>query len=256
MTFWQSIILGAIQGVTEFLPVSSSGHLVLLQNYFGWPDGNLAFDTTLHFATLLAVIFYFRKELLKLDIKELKLITIATLPLVVVALLFRDFVESLFSSSILVSVLLIVTGLINFLADRKLEKSKSKKQFGQLNWKNGLTIGCFQAFALLPGISRSGSTILGSLQNDCSRRDAFRFSFLLAIPAIIGAVVFQWFSLLKQGMVEDLNLMFFASGAMVAFVVGVLSLKLFEYTMLKARLDIFSWYCIGLGLVGLGFLFF
>jgi len=243
MTIFQSLILGIVQGVTEFLPVSSSGHLVLVQYLFGLQEVELSFDILLHLATLLAIIIFFWKQLWQLKFKDLFLIGLGTIPAVVVGLLFKDQIEGLFNAPKLVAVTLLVTGLINFGIDRLLDSKKATKP---VDYRSALLAGFFQAIAITPGISRSGSTVFGGMLGNLSREEAFRFSFFLAIPAILGASVLQLTDLPTGGLNNLISLPYLV-GVLGAFVAGILSLSLFKFMIEKAKFEWFGYYCFIVG---------
>ncbi|MBI2054203.1 MAG: undecaprenyl-diphosphate phosphatase [Candidatus Staskawiczbacteria bacterium] len=181
MDIFQSIILGIVQGITEFLPISSSGHLVLLQKMFGIKEPPIFFDTLIHFATILAVIFYLRKEIwsvLKgLNKKEnqrlVLLILLATIPAVVVGFSMKDEIDEIFNSLSLLAVSFLITALILFLTKFF---ENGKKNLEKLSWLDSLLIGIFQALAILPGVSRSGGTISAGFFRGLDRTSAFKFS--------------------------------------------------------------------------------
>lgn len=258
MTVWQALVLGVVQGMAEFLPISSSGHLVLLQNFFKLDGSNILFDTLVHIATLLSVVVFFWSDIIKLKFRDWVVIAIGTLPAVIVGLFLKDQIELLFSQARVVSVALIGSGVINFLSDRRLGKTTTPQSAAEpapakVTWKQSLVTGIFQAVAITPGISRSGSTVLGGLTTGLSRRDAFRFSFLLSIPAIIGATVLQ----LADAATTELYLLRtppFILGALAAFGSGLASLVLFRYVMRSARMEWFGWYCVTIGVLSLLFL--
>lgn len=245
MNFFQAVILGFIQGLTEFLPVSSSGHLAITQHFLGLKEANLAFNTFLHFGTLLAVIIFFWKELLKLKIKNWLVIAVGTIPAVFAGLLIKDYIESIITSTIIVAGFLIVTGIVNLISDKRLEQ---KETTTEITFKNAFIIGLFQAVAIIPGISRSGSTLFGGLMQKIDRKEAFKFSFFLSIPAILGATLLQGLDVLEIGL-NGISPLLYLVGTITAFVTGVSSLKVFKYIIAKARLEIFGWYCIGAGLL-------
>ncbi len=248
MTVWQALILGLVQGLTEFLPISSSGHLVLFQQWFGLQASILSFDIVIHLGTLLAIIFFFGKSLFKVTRREWMMVGIGTVPAVIVGLLFKKQIEALFISDALVGIELMITGLINLYTDRKLAKTPVDAPSKQLPLtpKKSFLIGVAQAIAIIPGISRSGSTVAGAIGLGLDREQAFRFSFLLAIPALIGAAILQTKDVLEVG-VGDISLLAFFVGAVAALVTGIASLALFKYVMTKARLEWFGWYCLIVG---------
>jgi undecaprenyl-diphosphatase len=236
-----------VQGITEFLPVSSSGHLVLLQEIFGIEEPTLLFDTMVHVGTLVAVCTVLWKDiwsLLKKLIQPLTLyLIIGTIPAVIAALLFRGSIEAAFSStSFLGFAFLITTGLLIFselfykwksgaLGDKAANEGQAKihltgKEMEKMTWLDALIIGVFQAVAITPGISRSGATLSAAFFRGLSRDCAVRFSFLLSIPAILGALVLQLKDLGSGGYVSGIGAVPLVVGAVSAAVVGFFSIKL------------------------------
>ena len=256
MTIFEAIFLGIIQGLTEFLPVSSSGHLALFQNLFGIKTPTIFFDTILHLGTLAAVVFYLRKEIVyilktitqKSTIKLVLMLILATIPAVIAGVLLQDKMQQIFDSLFYVGVFFIATSAILF-ATRFFKKQE--KDLENMSWFDSLFIGLFQAAAILPGVSRSGSTISASIFRDMKREDAFKFSFLLSIPIIFGAFVLQFakqhFQLLSSEAVADLL------GFLFSVIFGFVSLKIMEKILIKGKLHYFAVYCLILGLVILFF---
>ena len=210
MNIIHAVLLGIIQGLTEFLPVSSSGHLVLFQKLFGISESALLFDTMLHVGTLAAVVAVLWKDiwaiLRKLNQPLTAYLIIATIPTVFAALIFRKPLERAFETGhflgfafLMTSVLLIVAEL---LAKRGAASGGTAKNATTMDWLDALVIGIMQAIAIIPGVSRSGTTLSGALSRGLDRDFAARFSFLLSIPAILGAVVFQLKDLVKGGAAE------------------------------------------------------
>jgi undecaprenyl-diphosphatase len=200
-----AIVLGAVQGLTEFLPVSSSGHLVLLQKVFGIQEPALLFDTMLHMGTLLAVFVVLRRDILAILRHIIQPLTgyliLATIPAVVAALVFEDHIEAAFQSGrflgfsfLLTSALLVIAELLskrNLTTEGTEKEPRSNTEEKKMTIIDALVIGVLQAVAIIPGVSRSGATISGALSRGLDRDFAARFSFLLSIPAILGALVFQ-----------------------------------------------------------------
>lgn len=250
-----AVLLGVVQGLTEFLPISSSGHLVFAQYFLGITKSNLTFDIFIHFTTLFAILVYFKKDVLALRQKEIKLLLIGTIPAVIVGLLFRNIIELAFTSFTYVSLELIATGIINILIYRKLRQPQTEAggELKDITSKQSFLVGIGQAIAISPGISRSGTTVLAGLMNGMSRETAFHFSFLLAIPAILGAVSLEVLSLLSDSKVYaealQIPISSYLLGGVTAFIFGLLSLKIFEYVIQKAQLHYFGFYCIALGIV-------
>ena len=259
MTVLQAIFLGIIQGLTEFLPVSSSGHLVLFSQLFKVQEPSLIFEVVVHVGTLLAVLVAFRsevgllvtsffkllgkpknaKQLLKDDLgcRFLSGIIIGTLPTVVVALLFKDQIERFFGSSTFVGIMLIVTGLMLFLTERLGAVREGVSEPSPLD---ALIVGLGQAVAILPGISRSGTTISVGLLRGLDRNSAARFSFLLAIPAILGALVFSLGDLF--GGTTTLSWGTLGAGLVSSAITGYLAIRFFLTLVRRGRLVWFSYY--------------
>jgi len=271
MNIWNAILLGMFQGITEFLPISSSGHLVLLQKILGITEPALAFDTAVHGGTLLAVIIVLRRDIwniLRHIIQPLTLyLIIATIPAVIAALLFKRQIEDIFCSGdflgfafLVTSVLLIVSEILyrgsqkpGGLPARLDDLPKARTQ-DEMNWIDALVIGILQAVAIPPGISRSGATISGGLARRLDRDFAARFSFLLSIPAILGALVLQLKDLVKAraapvGDIEAIGVLPIITGSLVAAIIGFLSITLFLKIVRKHSLWGFALYTGILGLL-------
>lgn len=253
-----ALILGLIQGLTEFLPVSSSGHLVIAQSMIkNFNQPGILFDTLLHFATLLAVFIYFRKRIKKiiraffgLFIRKYRVdyfenkrflwgIIIATIPTGIIGLSLEKYAEKLFSTTVYVGYALILTSIILYLSD----KAKGNQP---VDGNKSFLLGIVQGLAVIPGISRSGSTIAAALFMGVKREEAAEFSFLISIPAILGATVLQ----LKDvdiSMISDLNAYLF--GMIAAFVSGLIALAILIPLVKKGRLTIFAIYCLIVGFV-------
>lgn len=238
------IILAVVQGLTEFLPVSSSGHLVVLQKIFGFSQAPVLFDILLHVGTLGAIIFYFRKGLAQiLSTKILWLILLGTVPAALVGVLFEKQIELAFDSLKAVGLAFLFTAGLLF--STKWVK-KPNRHFNQLKWLDALFVGIFQAVAILPGISRSGSTIVSGLWRGVERETAFVFSFYLAIPAILGALVLKSSEILIYSSVE---LVWGLAGMIIAGVVGFFSLGILVRVLKSARFFWFGIYCLVLGII-------
>jgi undecaprenyl-diphosphatase len=264
MTVAQALILGVVQGLTEFLPISSSGHLLIVQQWLGLTESLLTFDILIHLGTLVAILLFFGKSLFKVTFKEWLLVAIGTIPAVIVGVVLKDQIEAAFGADKWVGIELILTGFIILGTDRFLEKHKDTevKNFEQrsaeaesqavttvLTPVKSFLVGVAQAIAIIPGISRSGSTVAGAVLVGLDREAAFRFSFLLAIPAIAGAGVLQLKDVVEAGTLADLWSLPYVVGAVAACVTGIASLALFRYVINKARLEWFAWYCFVLGAV-------
>ena len=242
VSYPQAIFLAIIQGLTEFLPISSSGHLVIFQKLFGLKPPVL-FDILVHVGTLGAIIAYFLKPLLKISKHTLLLVIIGTIPAIVVGLFLQRYITQIFDSLKLVGVALLMTAGLLLVSKRfKL----LNRRFKYLKWQDALFVGIFQVLAILPGVSRSGSTIVAGLARKLDRETAFRFSFYLAIPAILGALTLQIPDLIG-GQVNYLSQGIL--GMIIAGAVGYEALKILEKTLLGAKFWLFGIYCLVLGIV-------
>ena len=269
MTIPEAIIYGIIQGIAEFLPISSSGHLALAQNFFGTETAdNFAFNIALHLATLISVCIVFRKDvwalikgfftlIKKLFTGKIKkgldeserlflMLCVATLPLIPIKLFgLDDKVELLSQYSYIIGILLMINGCMLFFSDRL---SKGKMRVSDGGYLRPLGIGAVQAvFGILPGISRSGSTITGGRIFGYSREEAVRFSFLMSIPAILGACVAEIPDLLETGIAADFAVPALI-GSLTAAVVGFFAIKLLQYITKNKSFTFFAFYCIAVGI--------
>ncbi len=251
MDILESIVLGIVQGLTEFLPVSSSGHLVLLQKLFGLsgPEGAggswlIFFDTMLHLGTLIAVVIVMRREIIDLFKKPfhtLWYLVIATIPAVIFALIFKDFIDETFGGEYL-GYAFLLTALILWLSE-VIAKSLAKRR--ELKSGAALTMGVMQVVGLFPGVSRSGSTIAGGLAYGLDREKAAKFSFLMSIPAIIGANMFKGLDLLKTGV--DVQWAPAIIGMVCAAIAGYIAIKFMLSLIQRKRLYGFAVYAALLG---------
>ena len=261
----EAAVLGVVQGLTEFLPVSSSGHLVLGKAILGVRESGIAFEVFVHFGTLLAVVSVFWNDIFKLFQAFLKLIQphkipvhyrndnyfrwlifiiIATIPAVIIGLLFEDRIETVFTDPHLVAGMLLITGtvLLATIFCKRLDK--------RMGFFNSIAVGLAQAVAILPGISRSGSTISIALFLGVNSEDAARFSFLLALPAIAGATLLKIFELLSVSITREF-LLSLIIGTITAYISGFIAIKLLLGIVRKGKLFWFSAYCFLIGILGL-----
>ncbi|MFH1784701.1 MAG: undecaprenyl-diphosphatase UppP [bacterium] len=261
MGFIESAILGIVQGLTEFLPVSSSGHLVFMQNVLGVGEIEILFDVFLHVGTLLAVFVFFRKDIAgifsnvknirsfrtNVQARTLLFIIIASVPTAIIGLAFKDYFEKVFNNLLIVACFLFVTGVFLFIAERVSVPSDKQKSMLGMNISDALIIGCMQGFAIAPGISRSGATITAGIFRGINRELAARFSFLLSIPAILGAFLME----LKDcaQMLGSVSILSIVTGTLLAFLSGYYALRVLFSVIRKRRLGIFAYYCWAVGLV-------
>jgi undecaprenyl-diphosphatase len=260
MDLIQAVILGIIQGATEFIPVSSSGHLVLVPWLLGWDSPGLVFDTVVHWGTLLAVLAFFWRDWLLLiaawlrgllhwdwhdpDARLMWLILVGTIPAMVIGYLFEGFFESLFSEPVWVSVFLLVTAVL--LASSEYLGSKTR-DLRQLRWSDALIIGLGQAAAIAPGISRSGATISAALYRGVKRAPAARFSFLLGTPIILGAGLLQLLELISAPDAAARAPVLLA-GFVAAGLVGYLCIWFLLRYLQRGKLYPFAIYCLCVGI--------
>ncbi len=252
MTLLQAIVLGLVQGLGEFLPISSSAHLVLVPWLFNWTDPGLTFDIALHIGTLVAVLIYFWKDWLQLLIhgfsnaksREGRLfwyLVLASIPGAVVGFLLEEKAETVFREPLLIACMLIIMGIILCWADRKGAK---RIEESNITLGAGLLIGISQALAIIPGVSRSGVTMTTGLMTGLTRKGAARFSFLLSTPIIFGAALVKLPYMISNPSVITMN---FIAGMLVSFVTGIASIGfLLRYISTKDFLP-FVWYRFALG---------
>ncbi len=261
--FLKAAILGIVQGLSEFLPISSSGHLVIFSKILDFHEEGIAFEVFVHFGTLIAVLIAFRKEIklmlqapYKIWIKKIKdeqlemflrwdyYVIIATIPAVIIGLFFKSPIEALFDSTLNVFYMLIVTAFLmittRFLKFRNV----------QFNTTNSFLIGIAQAFAILPGISRSGSTIFTGMALGIDRENVAKFSFIMSIPAILGAVVLQ-ISDLTQAPFNLHNTIRLAIGTVSALISGYAAIIWLLDVVKKGKLQWFGYYCLVIAAMGL-----
>jgi len=258
MDIIQTITLAIIQGLTEFLPISSSGHLVLVPVVTGWQDQGLALDVATHVGTLAAVVFYFRQDILNIsrdgvlsifnkthtqDSKRFYMLLIATIPVGLAGILLADFIENNLRSSVVIAITSIGFGLLLYFADITGSKQRHDKS---INFKDAIYIGLAQILALIPGTSRSGITMTAGLMLGLSRKASARFSFLLAIPVIFLAGAYEIYKLLREPAIANWHDIFVA--ATVAAVVASLCIHFFLKIIDKIGMLPFVLYRIILGI--------
>ena len=250
-----AILLGIVQGLTEFLPVSSSAHLILARMFFGWetpPEFGLAFDVALHVGTLAAIVTFFRREVAAMAASVpgilngdtgvpahlARMIAVGTIPVVIVGVLLNDFVEEVLRTPQVAAWALTIGGAAMFAAERVGGGARAEDG---LNWKDALLIGCAQASALIPGVSRSGSTIALGLFLGFRRDAAARFTFLLAIPAMLAAAGKEGLELRHMALTGE-TVRLIVVGVVVSAAVGYVTIKYFLRFLAGHRLDIFAYY--------------
>jgi len=257
MNILVAVVLGIVQGLGEFLPISSSGHLVLLQKVFGISEQTLFFDTMLHIGTLLAVVVVLRNDIIAILCKPIQPLTgfliIATVPAVFAALIFGDQIEHAFNTGQFLGVSFLITTVLLCVAEflsKRINKAKGYKKAAEMNWLDALIIGIFQAIAIPPGISRSGATISGALSRRLDRDFAARFSFLLSIPAILGALVLNLKDLAKNSGAATGSIgAEVIAGTVTATIVGFFAIKLMLKIVREKSLFGFAIYTAVLGVL-------
>ena len=269
MSYFEAVVLGLVQGLAEFLPISSSGHLALIQQCFGISDDKvLLFAVLLHVGTLISVFIVYWKDIweliveLCLTIKDLctgkglrlaerpvrklgVMIIVATIPTAIIGLLFNDFFDSLYTSVIPIGVGLIITGFLLVFAERMGEGNRGIQQ---MNFRNAIFIGLVQGVAICPGISRSGSTLFGSLICNLERKFAVKFVFLISIPSILGSAVLEAPAAIEAG-VTAADVGPILVGMLVAAVSGLVAIKTMIKIVSDKKLSYFSYYVWALGLI-------
>ncbi|WP_406677921.1 undecaprenyl-diphosphatase UppP [Moorella sp. ACPs] len=252
MNFIQAIVLGLVQGLGEFLPISSSAHLVLLPWFFRWPDPGLTFDVALHLGTLIAVVAYFWRDLIELVICGLLqprsldgrlfwYLIVASIPGAIFGYLLEDQAATVFRSPLLIALTLTLMGIGLWWADRVGRKTR---QMENITLADSIIVGLSQALAIIPGVSRSGITMSAGLLTGMQRETAARFSFLMSVPIIAGAALLQ----LKDLTPADINTAFIL-GVLTAAVVGFLAIKFLLRYLRHGSYLLFTWYRILLALL-------
>jgi undecaprenyl-diphosphatase len=256
LTVFQALVMGIIQGLGEFLPISSSAHLVLAPWAFGWQDPGLSFDVALHMGTLVAVVAFFWKDWVELFSEALIkrrgtkkaflfwCLVAATIPGALAGYLLEKQAETVFRNPLLVGIMLIIMGLILYLVDQHAVKRKS---INEMSFSDSMLIGLSQAFAIIPGVSRSGVTMTAGRALGLTRETAARFSFLLSTPIIFGAGVMNF----KDLSIGDINLPFIV-GIVTSAVVGFLSIGFLLKYLTERSFALFVWYRFALGLAIIG----
>ncbi|NLG48972.1 MAG: undecaprenyl-diphosphatase UppP [Chloroflexi bacterium] len=262
MSILRAILLGLLQGLTEFLPVSSSGHLTLIPWLLHWEDPGLTFDVLVHLGTLIAIVFYFWADIWallrawwnSLRTREAKttearlawLIILSAIPAALLGFFLEDFFEQLFAAPLAVSILLLVTGCLLWVSERLGQRVLPLSKMG---WRDALTIGVAQGFAIAPGISRSGATISAGLLRGLERDAAARFSFLMVIPVIAGAAAFQLLDAVSAGL-ELADGAALLAGFVTAMVSGYVAIRFLLGYVRQHSLRPFAYYVWAVGLLG------
>lgn len=275
MEILKSIVLGLIQGFTEFFPVSSSGHLIIFPYFFKWDFPSIIFAVTLHFATLLALITVLYRQIWQIikkffigifirqyrqdpNFKLAVYIIISSIPAAIAGYLFNDYIETLFSSPVYAALFLLVTAAILIIFEYIGKKNEVKnieesKYLKKINWLSALFIGVGQAVSILPGISRSGTTISTARIFGVKREEAVRFSFLISIPVIFGSFVYELAKAIKNSTVfisgDAISIVSVIIGFIAAYFSGLIAIKFLTKFSAKRNLNIFAVYCVLLSII-------
>ena len=269
MPLYQAIVLAIIQGFTEFLPVSSTAHLIIIPDLLHWKDPGLAFDVALHLGTLVAVLVYFFSDWVQVILNGigvtyrgshpdensrslLWLLVLGTIPAGLAGLKFEKYAEEAFRSPYIIGGCMIAFGVLMGLADRA---SRARSALDQMTAFDAITVGCAQALAIVPGVSRSGSTLTMARFRGFSREAAARFSFLLSTPIIAGAAAKKGLEVYKTGLAEDMRIPY-AVGVVVSGAVGLLVIAFFMRYLRHNSLSVFVWYRILFGIIVIALAFF
>lgn len=285
MSLLEAIIMGLIQGITEFLPVSSSGHLALFQIAFDLEETGLLFDCLLHFGTLLAVFIVYFRDIWKMICegfgiigdfffnagtavsrlagnhdkkyrriicngyrKFVMLVIVSTIPTGLIGVAASDLIEQASKILLVPGICLIITSILLFIADRCKEGSKTPRH---VSYTNAFIIGICQGFATLPGISRSGTTITACLLSGFDRKFAVKYSFIMSIPAILGSVVLQLFDLENVAEISPAEWTNYLVGTLVSAIVGYICIKIMLYVVRQKKYTVFSIYCLIVGIISI-----
>jgi undecaprenyl-diphosphatase len=263
MPIYQVVVLAVVQALTEFLPISSTAHLVLIPWLFGWKDGGLTFDVALHAGTLVAVVIYFFRDWVQIicqafglnvgsdpDLKQnrnlLWLLAVASIPIGIVGYLFDKQADTTWRQPYVIGTMLIVVGLVMWIADRGRGGSKS---MSTIQWSDGIAVGLAQAVSVIPGTSRSGATISAGLFRNMNRETAARFSFLLSTPAIAAAVLKKGWDIHKEGGVPADMKLPIVVGIVVSGVLGAIVIAFFLRYLRRSSLMPFVYYRIVFGII-------
>lgn len=266
MTIWEAVVLGLVQGLTEFLPVSSSGHLTLLQAVFGIEEQGLLFSVLLHFGTLVSVFICFWRDIVEMireffylirDLargkanvnktpmrRQMIMVLLATVPMVA-AVFLNDYIESLFTSTLLVGFMLLITAALLVVTDMH---GFGRKDASTATWRDALIIGAMQLVAIVPGISRSGTVLAGGALRGFSRAFAVKFAFIMSIPVILGANVFSVVDAVREGL-DPAMVMPCIVGVLVAMIAGIAAIKFMNMLVKRRSFRPFVIYCALIGVV-------
>lgn len=260
MVWWQAMILGLVQGFTEFLPVSSSGHLILVRQLMGLNgEGtsafNLIFDVMVHLGTLVAVVLVLYKDILglfKKPFKRLLMLVVASVPAVIVGFTCKDYIEQYFSTATYLCFFFLFTAVIMLVSEILAKRNKSPKELG---WGGAIAMGIMQGVGVFPGVSRSGSTIFGGTVMGTDSKKVATFSFLMSVPIILGSLLLSVIDVAKAGTIGNIDWFCIVVGAMAAFASGYFSVRVMLRLIAKANFKWFSLYLFIIAILTFAFYF-
>lgn len=250
MTTLQAIILAIIEGITEFLPISSTGHMIIGSSLMGIAEQPLTktFTVAIQFGAILSVVMLYWKRFFNINFQFYKRLLIAFIPAAILGKLFNDYIDMLLENVLVVAVMLLVGGVIFLLLDKWFAKAEEKGDDNLQSDKSAFLIGLFQCIAMIPGVSRSAATIIGGLTQKLNKKGAAEFSFFLAVPTMFAATVYKMYELYKlESAFSNDEIKLIAIGNIVAFIVAAIAIKSFISYLTKHGFKIFGWYRIIVG---------
>ena len=249
MTFFDAIIIAIVEGLTEFLPISSTGHMILTSSLLGLDNSDFlkTFEVSIQLGAILAIVFLYARRFLK-SLEIYKKLIIAFIPTAIVGFLAHDFIKEYLFNPLVVSISLIIGGVILIIVDKKVVAKESHyKEAENIPLKNAFFIGLIQCIAMIPGVSRAGATIVGGVFNGLNKKQATEFSFLLAVPTMFAATGYDLFKSSLQFTTQELTLL--GVGVITAFIFAWLAVKLFLVIVDKYGFKWFGWYRIAIGVI-------
>lgn len=245
MTWLDAIIIAIVEGLTEFLPISSTGHMIIAQHLLGIPSSDFLhlYIVNIQFGAILSVVVLYFKEFFRSVEFYFKLF-IAFIPAAIMGLLLGDYIDLMLNSVWLVSIALLIGGIIFLFVDKWFQNHDSHKE---PSYSNAFVIGLFQCISLIPGVSRSAATIIGGLSQKMSRKSAAEFSFFLAVPTMFAASIYKFYN--THHLIQSEHIKFLLVGNIVSFIVAMLAIKFFIYYLTKHGFKLFGWYRIAIGII-------
>jgi undecaprenyl-diphosphatase len=245
MTWLDAIVIAIVEGITEFLPISSTGHMIIAQNLLGVPSSDFLhlYIVNIQFGAILSVVVLYYKHFFR-NIEFYFKLFVAFIPAAVIGFLFGNYIDIMLNSVWVVSVALLLGGIIFIFVDKWFQNSDSDKE---PTYSNAFVIGLFQCISLIPGVSRSAATIIGGLTQKMNRKSAAEFSFFLAVPTMFAASVYKLYN--TYHIIQNEHIKFLLVGNIVSFIVAMLAIKFFIYYLTKYGFKLFGWYRIAIGII-------